>query len=192
MESAASARSMPETISLKMKLRFARCALLTTLCIAACLAAHIAFSGGTVAAQPEQTVILRMLDSKSGVLIASNNFLVRVNHETEVHGNWVAQNEDGSGRLVIPGYAKELLIHATYESATLTYVNCDADKDRGTAEHAAVIDHWYSIAAILTSGIVAPNQCIGKKVPEKLQVVAKPGEFVFFVRPMNTVERFKE
>jgi hypothetical protein len=177
---------------LTLKLRFAPRALLVILSIAACCIAHMAFVGNPVAAQPEQTVTLRMLDSKSGVIIATNNFLVRVNHEEDVHGNWVAKNEDGSGRLVLPGYAKEVLIHATYEDATLTYVNCDSDKDRGTAEHAASIDHWYSVATILSSGIVAPNQCIGKKVPEKLQVVAKPGEFVFFVRPMNTVERFKE
>jgi hypothetical protein len=169
-----------------------RSVLLCVLCLSACLAAGVVFLSAPVSAQPEQNLTIRMLDSKSGVLIASNSFLVRVDHEADEHGNWVAKNEDGSGHLVLPGYAKEVMIHATYEDATLTYVNCDSDKDRGTAEHAAAMDHWYSVASILSSGVVAPNQCIGKKVPEKLQVVAKPGEFVFFVRPMNTVERFKE
>jgi hypothetical protein len=37
---------------------------------------------------------------------------------------------------------------------------------------------------------VAPNNCVGKKIPEKLQVVAKPGEYVFFVRPMSSREHF--
>jgi hypothetical protein len=74
----------------------------------------------------------------------------------------------------------------------LIYANCDADKDRGSAEHAPSQDRWYPVASILSSGIVAPNNCIGKKVPEKLQVVAKPGEFVFFVRPLNSREKFDQ
>jgi hypothetical protein len=39
---------------------------------------------------------------------------------------------------------------------------------------------------------VAPNDCVGKKVPERLQVVAKPGEFVFFVRPQNAREQMRD
>jgi len=47
-------------------------------------------------------------------------------------------------------------------------------------------------ATILSSGVVAPNNCVGKKVPEKLQVIAKPGEFVFFVRPLSSREKLQE
>jgi hypothetical protein len=153
-----------------------------------CLAA----SGGSLNAQTEKTITIRMLDSKSGLLIASSHFLVRINHQEAAHGDWVHQNEDGTGKLTLPADADVISIHATYESATLIYANCDADKDRGSAEHAASSDHWYSVAAILESGVVAPNGCVGKKVPEKLQVVANPGEYVFFVRPLNSVERFRE
>jgi len=147
---------------------------------------------GSVCAQTGQTVTVRMLDSKTGLLIATSNFLVRINHQEEQHGDWVRQNEDGTGSLALPARAEVVSIHATYESATLVYANCDAEKDRGSAERAASLDHWYAVADILASGVVAPNGCVGKKVPERLQVVAKPGEFVFFVRPLNSMERFRE
>jgi hypothetical protein len=147
---------------------------------------------GSLRAQTEKTVAIRMIDGKTGLLIASSNFLVRVNHQDTVHGDWVHLNEDGSGKLTLPVDADVISIHATYDSATLIYANCDADKDRGSAEHAASPDRWYSIATILESGIVAPNGCVGKKVPDKLQIFAKPGEFVFFVRPLNSMERMRE
>lgn len=145
-----------------------------------------------ICAQTEKTITVRMVDSRTGLLIASSNFLVRINHQQEEHGNWIVKNEDGTGNLTLPPDTEVVSIHATYEAATLVYANCDADKDRGSAEHAPAQDRWYPVATILSSGIVAPNGCIGKKVPEKLQVVAKPGEFVFFVRPLNTRERFQE
>lgn len=147
---------------------------------------------GAMPAQTDRAITVRMVDSRSGLLIATNSFLVRMNHLEAVHGDWVRQNEDGTGNLTLPADATVISIHATYESATQVYVNCDTNKDRGSSDHAANPDRWYEVATILTSGIVAPNDCVGKKVPEKLQVVAKPGEFVFFVRPMNSLERFKD
>jgi hypothetical protein len=156
--------------------------------IAVCLAAFCL----SICAQTEKTIIVRMLDSRTGLLIASSNYLVRIDHQPQDHGNWIAKNEDGSGNLTLPADVEVVSIHATYESAMLIYANCDADKDRGSAEHAPSQDRWYPVASILSSGIVAPNNCIGKKVPEKLQVVAKPGEFVFFVRPLNSREKFDQ
>jgi hypothetical protein len=140
----------------------------------------------------QNTITIRMLDSKTGRLIATSNFLVRINHLQESHGDWVKQSEDGTGSLALSANAEVISVHATYDSATHIYANCDADKDRGTAEHAATLDRWYPVALILSSGVVAPNQCVGKKVPERLQVVAKPGEFVFFVRPLNAIELYRE
>jgi len=105
------------------------------------LPACLAIACGAALAQAQKTVTIRMIDSRTGMLI---------------------------------------------------YANCDADKDRGSSEKAPPQDHWYPVAEILAKGLVAPNDCIGKKVPEKLQVVAKPGEFVFFVRPLNARERFRE
>lgn len=147
---------------------------------------------GTVRAQSDKTITIRMIDGRTGLLIASSNYLVRINHRQDAHGDWVHMNEDGSGALTLPSDADALSVHATYESATHVYANCDADKDRGTSENAPNRDRWYSVATIFTSGVVAPNDCAGKKVPEKLQVIAKPGEFVFFVRPLSAIERFRE
>jgi hypothetical protein len=158
------------------------------LVILVCLAAFCL----SISAQTEKTITVRMLDSRTGLLIASSNYLVRINHQQEDHGNWIVKNEDGSGNLTPPPDAELVSIHATYESATLIYANCDADKDRGSAEHAPSQDRWYPVATILSSGIVAPNNCIGKKVPEKLQVIAKPGEFVFFVRPLTPREKLDQ
>ena len=134
---------------------------------------------GSICAQTEKTITVRMLDSRTGMLIASSNYLVRINHQQTAHGDWIVKNEDGSGNLTLPADAEVVSIHATYESATLIYANCDADTP----------DRWYPIAAILATGTVAPNNCIGKKVPDKLQVIAKPGEFVFFVRPLSSREK---
>jgi hypothetical protein len=153
-----------------------------------CLAAYC----GSIRAQKQETITIRMLDSRTGVLIASSSYLVRINHQDAEHADWIKKNEDGTGRFTLPAGADFLSIHATYDSATTIYANCDADKDRGSAEHAPSLNHWYSVAAILATGVVAPNACAGKKVPEKLQVVAKPGEFVFFVRPLNPLEQFRE
>jgi hypothetical protein len=143
----------------------------------------------SLAAQATKTITIRMLDSRTGKLIATSDYLVRINHEKTVHGDWVVQNENGSGKLTLPADATEVMIRATYDLATLTYVNCDTNKDRGSSERAASLDHWYSVADILKLGVVAPNGCVGKKVPDKLQVVANPGEFVFFVRKPNAMEQ---
>jgi hypothetical protein len=143
-------------------------------------------------AQTQNAITIRMVDGRTGMLIATSNFLVRVNHQQTEHADWVKQNEDGTGSLTLPADAEVVSIHASYDSATLIYANCDADKDRGSSEKAPAQDHWYPVAEILAKGLVAPNDCIGKKVPEKLQVVAKPGEFVFFVRRLNPRERLQE
>jgi hypothetical protein len=179
-----SAEAIPVAIPAAIKIQRIHCVVFLFVCLAA--------SCGSLNAQTEKTITIRMLDSKSGLLIASSHFLVRINHQEASHGDWVHQNEDGTGKLTLPPDADVISIHATYESATLIYANCDADKDRGSAEHAASPDRWYSIATILESGIVAPNGCVGKKVPDKLQIFAKPGEFVFFVRPLNSMERMRE
>jgi len=147
---------------------------------------------GSVYAQTEKTVTIRMLDSKTGLLIATSDFQVRVNHEATVHGDWVKLNEEGTGKLTLPNDADVVSIHATYDGAMYIYTNCDAVKDRGSSQRVASPDRWYSVSAILKSGVLAPNDCVGNKVPDRLQVVAKPGEFVFFVRKLTALEQSRE
>ncbi|MGA2051593.1 MAG: hypothetical protein ABSG96_28340 [Terracidiphilus sp.] len=143
-------------------------------------------------AQNQQTITIRMIDNRTGLLIPSSYFLVRIDHQQLEHGDWVKKSEDGTGALTLPADANLLSVHATYDTSSYVYANCDADKDRGSAEHAPSPDRWYSVAKILSDGVVAPNNCIGKKVPDRLQVIAKPGEFVFFVRELNAMEKFRQ
>jgi hypothetical protein len=143
-------------------------------------------------AQTGRTITIRMLDGRTGKLIATSDFLVRVNYEQTVHGNWVRMNADGTGEMKLPKDASQISIRATYDSNTIFYVNCDADKDRGAPDRAAGTDRWYPVADILASGVVAPNGCVGKKAAEKFQISTKPGEFVFFVRRLNLLEQMHE
>jgi hypothetical protein len=165
-------------------LRLSHCALHLLLCITAFCAA--------VCAQSQKTITIRMLDGHTGKLIATSNLLVRVDHQPEGHADWFAHNDDGTSRITLPPGATLLSIRATYDSGTSYYVNCDASKDQGTSEHAAALDHWYKISEILSAGLIAPNNCIGAKIPGRLQVYANPGEFVFFVRKQNWREEMKE
>jgi len=147
---------------------------------------------GVLDVQSPKTITLRMIDGKSGRLISTTDFLVRVDHQETVHANWVTMNDDGTGKLTVPGEASLLSIRASYDGATSLFVNCDSNNDYKATNQGYVRDRWYSVSDILAKGIVAPNDCIGKKVPEKLQIFAKPGEFVFFVRRMNAREEFKD
>jgi hypothetical protein len=117
---------------------------------------------------------------------------VRINHQKVPHNNWIEENEDGTAKVTLPPDAETISIHATYESTTQTYVNCDSSASRSSTKQPGPLDHWYSVADILSSGTVAPNNCIGKKVPDKLQVVAEPGQFVFFVRKLNPKEQLEQ
>jgi hypothetical protein len=148
-------------------------------CVAVCC--------GCLGAQTAKTVTIRMLNGKTGKLIATSYYLVRADHEQTVHADWVVQNEDGTGKLTVPGGVSVLAIHATYGGATYTYINCDSAARKGSSG-----EHWYGLSEILTSGVVAPNVCAKPKDAAKFRQVAKPGEFVFFVRELNALEQLNE
>jgi hypothetical protein len=153
------------------------------LALLACMAAFC----GSLSAQAWQVIIVRMLDSKTGKLIQTSDFLVRVDHDSTVHANWVTQNEDGTGKLTVPKDASLLAIQGKYDSSTQIYINCDS-----AAEKENPSDHWYAVSTILTSGIVAPNGCVKPSDAAKIKPVAKPGEFVFFVRKHNWREQMDD
>jgi hypothetical protein len=142
-----------------------------------CLAAV----SGSVYAQTEKTITIRLLDSRTGHLIAASDYLVRINHEETVHANWVLQNEDGTGKLTVPQNATVLAAQARYSIGLDIYVNCDSAKDKDIP-----VAHWYAVSDILTSGVAAPNGC------SKRTALAKPGEFVFFVRKQNWREQAQD
>jgi hypothetical protein len=126
-------------------------------------------------ADAPKVITLRMIDGRTGKPIATNDFIVRINHQKTP-----------------PASAESISIHATYEASTLTYVNCDSSAAHNSTAQPGPMEHWYTVADILASGVVAPNNCIGKKVPDKLQVVAEPGQFIFFVRKLNPTEQFEQ
>ncbi len=125
-------------------------------------------------AQNERTITIRILDARTARPIVTSNFLVQINHMETIHADWVQSAESGPGKLTLPANATVISIHATYDSAMRTYVNCDSvGKKEGPGEH------WYAVSAILASGVVAPNGC------SRMTETAKPGEFIFFVRKEN-------
>jgi hypothetical protein len=81
----------------------------------------------------------------------------------------------------LPKQAAVLAVGAKYDSGMTMYVNCDSAKDKGEP-----VARWYTISDILTTGVVAPNAC------SKRTAVAKPGEFVLFIRPQNWREEVQQ
>ena len=148
--------------------------------IALCLVSMTAMSS-YAQAPATKTVTVRMIDAKSGQMIPTSDFLVRIDHQEEQHGNWAKQNEDGSGKLTLPADAQILTVESKYDSSTTLYVNCDSVRDKPEP-----VPHWYNISEIRASGVAAPNEC------SKHTTVAKPGEFVFFVRQRNWKEQYKD
>jgi hypothetical protein len=122
-------------------------------------------------AQDGNTITVKLMEGKNGAALTPSNFVVRIDRQDAAHNEWVQMNDDGTAVVTVPAGAKEISVQATYDSSMETFVNCDAakEKDRYTA-------HWYAIADILKTGMVAPNEC------GKTRTSAKPGEFIFFAR----------
>ena len=131
----------------------------------------------TVSAQATTTITVRILDGKSGERITPTGLLIRIDHQSSAHNEWVHQNEDGTAQLTLPNEASVLMIRATYDSSTEIYLNCDGVKRYETAS-----PRWYSVAEIAAKGLVAQNGCIDQTHEDKLKTTANPGEFVLYVR----------
>ncbi len=136
-----------------------------------------------VSAQAPQTITVRILDSRTGQRITPTGFLVRVDHQSAAHNEWVRQNEDGTTQLTLPTQASVFLLHVTYDSSTETYVNCDTEKRYQTPG-----PRWYSISEIAAKGLVTLNGCINQAREDKLRTTANPREFVLYVRKQNWKE----
>ena len=142
---------------------------------------------GCLLAQTEKTITIRILDGKTGQLMATSGFQVRVDHEKTIHADWVVENEDGTGKLIAPQGASLLSIRGVYDNSIHLYINCDSAADKTHP-----VDRWYAISEILASGVVAPNRCGKPGSIAKFKPTAKPGEFVFMVRRMNSREEWEE
>ncbi len=129
---------------------------------------------------PAQTITIRILDGKTGGPIAPTNLLIRVDRRDEFHNTGLTLNGREPAVAILPSGAKLLSVEGAYDNSTEVYINCDADtgKDGGELK-------WYSIKDIMTAGVVTPDLCFKGKYAPRLHVVAKPGEFVFFVRAIG-------
>lgn len=142
---------------------------------------------GMAQAQSPANVRLRLLDGKNGRIITGAGILVRADHDSTIHGDWVKANEDGTSNIRVPAKAVELQVHATYENATSYYVNCDGPVAMDTP-----VEMWYKVSDIMTSGVIATDGCIKAKDFEKLKISVKPGELVLFVRKESWRDRARE
>jgi hypothetical protein len=135
------------------------------------VAASIAAFSVSLPAQTTTTISVRLLDGKTGLPVKASNFLVRVDHHETDHPDWVTISDDGTVLITVPADTKDISLKATYGMGMETYVNCDAAKENDKERNI-----WYSIATILSTGIVAPDECA------RTNYKPKPGEFTFFVR----------
>ena len=143
-----------------------------TLAVALCASLH---------AQDTKSITVRVLDGRTGHPIAPTGFQIRIDHQKAVHGDWVKQNEDGSGVVTLPLDASAVTMHFSYDSNMTVYVNCDSVNKKDM-----IGDLWYSVLDILDKGVNVPNDCANPKHPPKFQAPElKPGELVYYVRPKN-------
>lgn len=140
---------------------------------------------GTLSGQSDRRIIIRMLDSKTGQSITGSEFVISfdklpdLSKVSRLDPYW-KEGGERNGILDMPFEpgAASIAVRSSYGPANWSYVNCDSVKD-----HAP---HWYPIGQILQSGIAVPNWC------NKRKATAKPGEFLFFVRPMTFWEKMRE
>jgi hypothetical protein len=156
--------------------RRAFCALLTLVCMAA-------FSS-PAQAQRGKIIVVRVLDGKTGLPVSPTNLMVRINEQQTPRSDGVRLLDDGTAEVTLPANAAVISVQAAYDSSMEIYINCDAAKEKDTST-----EHWYHVAEILSSGVVAPNECGREKNFGKIKATAKPGEFVFFVRRRNWLEQ---
>lgn len=163
---------------MKGRIQEIKWAKLLLFCLAFC---SIAF------AQSDRSIEVRMLDSKTGQPITTSEVEVRIrvfqtSGQTKgVPPVYVRPDKEGVGIVNLPSVASDIRVYASYGTANWSFVNCDSVHDRGPIK-----EHWYSISQILATGIAAPNHC------SKSKITVKPGEFVFFVRPMTFWEKMHE
>jgi hypothetical protein len=134
----------------------------------------------------DRTIIIRMLDSKTGKQIPTYSFMVYFGEslKSAKWGRppdlWVHPDKDGTGQVTLPRSAAVLSVQAPDGPDGWAYMKCDTVTNFGHYR-----EHWYSVATIVASGLVAPNHC------SRQGALAKPGEFVFFVRTMTDKEKAK-
>jgi hypothetical protein len=151
---------------------------LVLLACAAALALPLRAQTAPAPAAPA-TITIRMYDARSGRQLTPDNFLVRFNHQDEIHNESLHIDDSGDGQLTVPAGSSFFSVEGTFNRSMDVYFNCDAGKESDDRRR-----HWYSISDILTAGVIAPNECFNGKY-ERPRLAVKPGEFIFYVRQRN-------
>ena len=125
------------------------------------------------------TISIRMYDARTGHQVTPSNFLVRLDHQEDIHNESLHIDDDGAGQVTVPAGASFLSVEGTFDNSTEIYINCDTGMEKDDHRR-----HWYSIADILSTGVIAPNECFKGKY-ERPRLPVKPGEFIFYVRQRN-------
>jgi hypothetical protein len=149
----------------------------------ACLAAfqRVSAQAGTDAAT---TITIRMFDARTANPIVPNNLLVRVDHHDEMQNQTLHIDDLGVGTVTLPAGAAVLSVQGTYNDGMEIFVNCDAGMEKNLGAL-----HWYSLATIVSTGVIAPNECYKGKYERDPRVPLKPGEFDFFVRKISVKDQ---
>ncbi len=134
-------------------------------------------------AQKTNTITVLIYDGKTGKPLIPDNYVIRIDHLDAIHNEWLTVKDDGTGVVVVPASAAFLGVQGAYHKSMDLYINCDAAMEKDTSTL-----HWYSIPDILSAGVAAPNECYKGKFAEATHVTPKPGQFVFFVRPIGPRE----
>jgi hypothetical protein len=146
----------------------------------ACMGAYTAL----VQAQTAKIIVIKVRDGKTGKAVTPSNIQVRFNHQSEAHGSWVDQKDDGTIEVKLPEDAKVISVRETYLDSTEYFVNCDMAKQKDGPP-----ESWYPVTDILASGLAIPNDCAKPKDLDKVKPDPKPGELVLFVRKRNWKEQ---
>jgi hypothetical protein len=151
--------------------------LLSFAVLGAAAALALPLYGQTAAAA--NTVTIRIYDARSGRQLKPNNYLVRFDHLDDIHNESLHIDDDGAGQITLPSGSSFLSVEGTFDNSTSIYINCDTGMEKDDRKL-----HWYPVATILSTGIIAPNECFNGKY-EQPRLPVKPGEFIFYVRAHN-------
>jgi hypothetical protein len=148
-------------------------------CVTALHRAH-AQNGASAGA----VITIRMFDGRTARPIMPNNLLVRLNHNDDIRSESLHIDDQGIGTVTVPPDAAFLSVQGTYNDGMEIYINCDSGMEKNLAAL-----HWYTIADILSTGVIAPNECYKGKYERNPRVPLKPGEFDFFVRKTSVADQ---
>jgi hypothetical protein len=160
---------------------------LCSLAALACFAwlGRVDAQSGTAPGTPAGTVLtIRMFDGRTAQPLRPSNLLVRLDHNDDIRSESLRIDDQGVGTVTVPAGATFVSVQGTYNDGMEVYINCDAGMEKNLDAL-----HWYPVAQIVSTGVIAPNECFKGKYERNPRVPLKPGEFDFFVRKVSVKDQ---